>query len=103
MQESIDQSIEEDAAKKAAEDAHIEKRDLKNLRKESFIGMSVGASTLLGIWLFFSALSNYTGSSKLADLGIPIGTLLMAFGIATLETLFNLYEGAPYHTWGWLA
>ena len=102
MEESIDQRIEEDSIEKAAAYVRIEKQDLKNLRKESLFGLGVGVITLvLGVWLFFSTLSNLPTNSNLANLGIPIGTLLMAFGTVTVETVFNLYEGAPYHNFAW--
>ena len=104
MQESIDQSIKEDAAKQEEEDTRLERQDLNNVRKEWLIGVIVGLCTLLlGFWLFFSSLEHYTGFSKLSDLGIPIGMYLMAFGIVTLETVFDLFEGAPYRTWGWFS
>jgi len=47
MQESIDQSIKEDAAKQEEEDTRLERQDLNNVRKEWLIGVIVGLCTLL--------------------------------------------------------
>lgn len=102
MQESIDQSIEEDAAKETLGEIRFEKHDVNVARKEWIVGFVVGLSALiLGFWLLFSGLSNYAGFSKLSDFGVLIGIYLIGFGMVTLETIFDLFEGAPYHGWGW--
>jgi hypothetical protein len=104
MQESIDESVAEDATKDAEEDRRLEKQDIQKTRKQWVTGAIVGSSMLiLGFWLLFSTLQQQPldVSKPSIALGILIGVFLIAFGIITLETLFDLYEGAPYHGWYW--
>ncbi len=99
MEGTIEDSAREDQAEEAPSLKRESQKELRRLHKGVVTGLTVGTGLiLLGGWVLLY------GWAAIGGIAILAGILLMMLGAVTVETVFGLFDNAPYHGWlGWVS